>query len=113
MTLPMSRQSAPGLHIAIAAYSASREAFITRTESLSTLPTGYVSFRSAWKPGARSVGCPGGQPGPRTVMEYANVCAAHKHSTTARELRTRTNVDDVTLDELPLVGDPVADDFID
>jgi hypothetical protein len=46
-------------------------------------------------------------------MEYANVCAAHKHSTTARELRTRTNVDDVTLDELPLVGDPVADDFID
>jgi hypothetical protein len=56
MTLPMSRQSAPGLHIAIAAYSASREAFITRIESLSTLPTGYVSFRSAWKPGARSVG---------------------------------------------------------
>lgn len=50
MVLPRSRKSAPGLQSLIEASRDLRAARMTRCESSSTRPTGYVSFRSAWKP---------------------------------------------------------------
>ena len=50
ITLPMSRKRAPGLQILMASSRHLRAVRITRNESSSTRPTGYVSFRSLWKP---------------------------------------------------------------
>ncbi len=50
ITFPMSRKSTPGLQIAIAASRASLVVRINFLESSSISPTGYVAFRSPWKP---------------------------------------------------------------
>lgn len=55
MTFPRSRKSAPGLQILIASSRASRVTLMSFFESSSIRPTGYVSFRSAWKPTEKSV----------------------------------------------------------
>ena len=47
ITLPMSRNSVPGLQILIASSRARRVVRMRRSESSSILPTGYVSLRSA------------------------------------------------------------------
>ena len=51
MALPMSRKSAPGLQSLIASSRLWRDARMTRFESSSIRPTGYVSFRSPCMPG--------------------------------------------------------------
>lgn len=50
ITFPMSRKGTPGLQIAIAASRASLVVRINFLDSSSISPTGYVAFRSPWKP---------------------------------------------------------------
>lgn len=50
IVFPISLNNAPGLHIAIAASNASLVVRINRFESSDISPTGYVAFKSAWKP---------------------------------------------------------------
>lgn len=50
MAFPKSRKSAPGLQILIASSRLSRVVRMSLFDSSSISPTGYVSFRSPWKP---------------------------------------------------------------
>jgi hypothetical protein len=50
MTFPISRISAPGLQILIDSSRHFLAVRMSRSESSSIRPTGYVSFKSPWKP---------------------------------------------------------------
>ena len=50
MVFPRSRKRAPGLHCLMDSSRHLRAVRMSRCESSSTRPTGYVSFRSPWNP---------------------------------------------------------------
>jgi hypothetical protein len=55
MIFPISRISAPGLQILIDSSRHFLAVRISRSESSSIRPTGYVSFKSPWKPGISNI----------------------------------------------------------
>jgi hypothetical protein len=55
MTFPISRISAPGLQTLIDSSRHFLAVRISRSESSSIRPTGYVSFKSPWKPGISNI----------------------------------------------------------
>ena len=55
MTFPISRISAPGLQTLIDSSRHFLAVRISRSESSSICPTGYVSFKSPWKPGISNI----------------------------------------------------------
>jgi hypothetical protein len=114
MTFPISRISAPGLQTLIDSSRHFLAVRISRSESSSIRPTGYVSFKSPWKPGISNI----------TPCWENDHTLSHHHSTTLRLVgnmknRTsmrvvrRTYVNDVALLQLPLVGNSMTNYLVD
>lgn len=114
MTFPISRISAPGLQILIDSSRHFLAVRISRSESSSIRPTGYVSFKSPWKPGISDIN-------PRsendthslTVIVQRYVLREIMKNETSMRLVRRTYIDDVALLQLPLVGDPMTNYLVD
>lgn len=114
--LPISLNRAPGLHILIDSSRQMRAVRISFSDSSSTRPTGYVSFKSPWKPERCGQGW-----GERIAFNTnrhnskIHLRVADTVSNTKRRTlyQTRTNVDNVSLLQLALIGDSMANNFID
>ena len=114
MTFPISRISAPGLQTLIESSRHFLAVRISRSESSSIRPTGYVSFKSPWKPGISNIiPCWENDTQYLTLIVQCYVFVGNMKNRTSLRLDKRTYVNDVAVLQLPLVGNSMTNYLVD